>query len=151
MKYTTVTDLKYANASGSMINCQVNFENLGATPFTASANDLGHSAEIYSRATSGEFGVIQAYDSTEDNLSTTTQNEVQRQRRNALLVNLDLAISNPLRWASFSPETQTEYAIYRQALLDVPQQTGFPDNIEWPSVPNGYTEPVLVENFKYQI
>lgn len=151
MKYTTVTDLKYANTAGTMINCRVNFETLGIIPFTASANDLGHSAEIYSKAISGEFGIIQAYESTTDSVTTPTQAEIQRQRRNALLQNLDLAISNPLRWASFNSETQSEYAIYRQALLDVPQQLGFPDNIVWPIAPTGYTEPEFLEHFKYQI
>lgn len=28
------------------------------------------------------------------------------------------------------------WATYRQALRDVPQQSGFPDNIEWPVPPN---------------
>jgi chitodextrinase len=29
----------------------------------------------------------------------------------------------------------TKWAPYRQALRDVPQQAGFPDNIQWPSKP----------------
>lgn len=31
--------------------------------------------------------------------------------------------------------TRTTYATYRQALRDVPQQSGFPDNIVWPNKP----------------
>lgn len=31
--------------------------------------------------------------------------------------------------------TKDKWAPYRQALRDVPQQAGFPDNIQWPSKP----------------
>jgi hypothetical protein len=31
--------------------------------------------------------------------------------------------------------TRDKWAPYRQALRDVPQQAGFPDNIQWPSKP----------------
>lgn len=30
---------------------------------------------------------------------------------------------------------KTKYSAYRQALRDVPQQPGFPDNIQWPVKP----------------
>jgi hypothetical protein len=32
-------------------------------------------------------------------------------------------------------EQQQQLQTYRQALLDVPQQAGFPDTIEWPEKP----------------
>lgn len=31
--------------------------------------------------------------------------------------------------------TKDKWAAYRQALRDVPQQAGFPDNIQWPTKP----------------
>lgn len=34
-----------------------------------------------------------------------------------------------------APVDQAAWATYRQALRDVPQQAGFPDNITWPEVP----------------
>lgn len=42
---------------------------------------------------------------------------------------------NGLRWELLSEETKQEYRLYREALLDVPQQEGFPDNIIWPVKP----------------
>lgn len=36
---------------------------------------------------------------------------------------------------SDAPVDQAAWATYRQALRDVPQQAGFPDNITWPEVP----------------
>jgi len=35
-----------------------------------------------------------------------------------------------------APVDATVWATYRQALRDVPQQSGFPDEIEWPTPPN---------------
>lgn len=44
---------------------------------------------------------------------------------------------NPVRWNSLTAEQQQAWLEYRQALLDIPQQPGFPDNIEWPVQPPG--------------
>jgi len=35
-----------------------------------------------------------------------------------------------------APVVSLEWQSYRQALRDVPQQSGFPDDIEWPTPPN---------------
>ena len=57
-----------------------------------------------------------------------------RAQRDSLLVVVDAVVSNPLRWASLSSDKQNEWTVYRQALLDVPQQSGFPSTISWPPV-----------------
>jgi len=52
-----------------------------------------------------------------------------RQTRNALLSSCD--------WTQLN-DTQVDrnaWAIYRQALRDIPKQTGFPWNIDWPIAP----------------
>src|SRR5690625_4921630 len=58
--------------------------------------------------------------------------EQARAKRDGLLRELDAIVSNPLRWNEFTEAEQQELALYRQALLDVPQQEGFPDDIDWP-------------------
>ncbi len=42
---------------------------------------------------------------------------------------------NPMRWEALSEEQKDAWRAYRQALLDVPQQEGFPTNIVWPIIP----------------
>jgi len=42
---------------------------------------------------------------------------------------------NAVRWNTMSDQEKSNWTAYRQALLDVPQQPGFPDNIVWPTIP----------------
>lgn len=62
MNYTTVTNLRWADAQNTFLNCTVTFDAIGAVPFTASASDsTDHAQEIFSRAVAGDFGAITAY------------------------------------------------------------------------------------------
>jgi hypothetical protein len=56
-----------------------------------------------------------------------------RSQRDQLLSAVDQI--NPVWYASLTTEQQQELARYRQALLDVPQQLGFPAQLEWPAKP----------------
>ena len=58
-----------------------------------------------------------------------------RAQRDHLLSELDSIVSNPLRWNAFTEAEQQGLADYRQALLDVPQQEGFPTDVMWPTDP----------------
>ena len=58
-----------------------------------------------------------------------------RNYRNQLL-NQTVDQVNPIWYASLTTEQQQELATYRQALLNVPQQTGWPTTITWPTKPS---------------
>jgi hypothetical protein len=67
---------------------------------------------------------------TEDNL------QVMRVRDNRdFLLRSEVDALNPIRWELLSEEEKEAWRVYRQALLDVPQQEGFPWSIEWPVKP----------------
>jgi hypothetical protein len=61
--------------------------------------------------------------------------QAARNTRDAKLVDLDILVTNPLRWSEFSEAERQQLADYRLALLGVPQQDGFPNNIVWPTPP----------------
>lgn len=42
---------------------------------------------------------------------------------------------NYIRWSSMSQAEQDAWTVYRQALLEIPQQPGFPNDITWPQPP----------------
>ena len=53
-----------------------------------------------------------------------------------LVTDVDAIAGNALRWAELTSDQKTAWATYRQSLLDVPQQTGFPNSITWPTEPS---------------
>ena len=60
---------------------------------------------------------------------------VRKHRDSILESEVDPISSNALRWASMTAEQQQAWADYRQALLDIPQQSGFPHDVVWPTKP----------------
>lgn len=66
------------------------------------------------------------------NNSIFLPDNVRRQRNDLLKEVVDPVASNPLRWESLSVQAQENLRTYRQQLLDVPQQEGFPRNVVWP-------------------
>lgn len=65
MKYSLVKNCKWANAEHTVIECEVNFNNVTDeefSPFGASATDhYEHTKEIFARAVNGDFGDIAEY------------------------------------------------------------------------------------------
>tara|TARA_R110000744_G_scaffold125139_1_gene230781 strand:+ start:1179 stop:1457 length:279 start_codon:yes stop_codon:yes gene_type:complete len=60
----------------------------------------------------------------------------EREIRDKILVEeVDPIVSNTLRWNDMTDAKRLEWTNYRQALLDVPAQAGYPDNITWPTKP----------------
>jgi len=60
---------------------------------------------------------------------------VRDQRDVKLSSEVDPIVTNPLRWADLTTEKQNEWTQYRTDLLNVPQQAGFPNTINWPTKP----------------
>jgi hypothetical protein len=71
---------------------------------------------------------------TQDELDAALAAEVRADRDYRILT-VDQVVTNPLRWEALDAETQAAWATYRQALLDVPQQDGFPNTVTWPTKP----------------
>lgn len=73
---------------------------------------------------------------------TAEQQEMQvRAQRNSLL---DLSDWTQLPDAPLTAEKKQAWAEYRQALRDVPEQAGFPENVAWPSTPSAEGSDVSV-------
>ena len=62
----------------------------------------------------------------------------ERSKRNELLeTKIDPIAMNSLRWGDLNSVEQAAMAAYRQELLNVPQQAGFPKTHTWPNKPEG--------------
>lgn len=70
-------------------------------------------------------------------LVTARKSEAERSWRDQELVDfVDYYQARPLLWADLSDEQRAQIGAYRQALLDYPQQSGFPSGVR-PLRPQG--------------
>jgi|LakMenE18May11ns_1017448.scaffolds.fasta_scaffold9958650_5 hypothetical protein len=66
-------------------------------------------------------------------LNTELSQILSRITRNKMLEDIDRI--NPIWYASLNTDQQQQLIEYRQALLAVPQQSGFPETVTWPVKP----------------
>ena len=96
-------------------------------PFTYVADGSDDNDSDVSRAIS-----ILEYPESLDLYKRLNHEQDIRAKRNNLLSNTDHLIQSDY---PISDEKKQEIKVYRQALRDIPQQDGFPDNIVWPDKP----------------
>ena len=133
----TITEVRNAasmNAANTSIDVEINHPDYGWIPYLLT--DYDTDTTIDNDAVMALIGTdFAAYVApTAEELATAAAAEV-RSKRNQLLREVDVFVGNPLRWAALSSNEQTAWATYRTALLDVPQQSGFPSTITWPTAP----------------
>ena len=131
--------MNYRNAQyidTTCIDCEIEHPIHGWIPYTLDPADtdmtINNNDLLSAMAANGD---VAAYvPPTQEELTAKAAQSVRSQRDSYLLA-VDAIAGNALRWAALSEASQSEWATYRQALLDVPQQSGFPDNITWPQEP----------------
>lgn len=132
--------MEYRNAKyifNGWIDCEINHPQYGWIPFTCDPDDKGarfDTRELFDRMVT-EGNIAPYIPPTQEELDTAQSTRVRRERDNKLRYEVDPIISNPLRWAELTEEKKQEIANYRLALLAIPDQQGFPWNVEWPVSP----------------
>ena len=117
------------------IECEIEHPEYGWIPFTCDPNDTGALFD-----TAALFAEMQPHAApyvppTQEELDAMAAAQVRVERDRKLATEVDPIAGNALRWAGLSDEQRQAWAGYRQALLDIPQQVGFPHNVTWPSKP----------------
>ena len=126
---------KYYNDEG-VINCEIEHPDYGWIPYTLHPADTDMTVNNDDLlAAMAKVGDVAAYvPPTQAELDATLSAQL-RVERDSLLLDVDAIAGNALRWESLDANTQSAWRVYRQALLDVPQQTGFPNDVTWPIKP----------------
>lgn len=133
----TITEVRKAASLQSdnlRMDVEINHPDHGWIPYTLDSSDtdttinndevldlIGDDFAAYVPPTQAELDAAKA--------------ESVRSIRNALLLDVDSMVSNPLRWAELTSEQQSSWTQYRTDLLNVPQQYGFPYSVIWPTKP----------------
>jgi hypothetical protein len=122
------------------IDCEINHPKYGWIPYTCHSNDIGaefDTNDLYIRMNSDPTLIpyVAPPEPTQEEINIMLSKEA-RKKRNSLLVSIvDPIVSNPFRWNDMSEEKKQAYIQYRQDLLDITSQLGFPNNITWPTKP----------------
>ena len=132
----TITEVRSAQSLQSdnlRMDVEINHPTFGWIPYTVDPSDTDMTVDNAAilALVGNNFSAYVA--PTQAELDAALATQVRAQRDN-LLVGVDVIVSNPLRWADLSADKQNEWTVYRQALLDVPQQSGFPSTVVWPPV-----------------
>tara|TARA_R110001592_G_scaffold90833_1_gene266614 strand:+ start:275 stop:691 length:417 start_codon:yes stop_codon:yes gene_type:complete len=136
-----ITILQVRNAQSlqkdnTRMDVEINHPEFGWIPYTLDPSDTEttvNNDEIMSLIGT-DFAAYVA--PTQAKLDALEAESIRDKRDYILSTVVDLMVSNPLRWASLSSDKQAEWSNYRTNLLNVPQQSGFPNSITWPTEPS---------------
>jgi hypothetical protein len=134
MNYTNVITPQWANAEHTIIDCVVNFEGLGNTPFSANPNDIyDHGVEIFNNCVAGKYGVVAEYVPPAPYIATSEWNKT---RAVQLLANTDWVNQPDVTNTSNTPHllNLAEFVAYRNTIraIAVNPPSG---NLNWPTEP----------------
>jgi hypothetical protein len=136
---TEYRNAKVINEKGD-IDVEIKHPEYGWIPYTLDVDDTDMTIDNSALTTLiGADKTAYVAPTAEEILAKKSQ--IVRDNRNWLLGEADKVTYNPLRWAAMTSTEQSAWATYRQSLLDLPTQAGFPDTVTWPTRPDGkYTE-----------
>ena len=130
------TDAAWNDPNHKSFRVIVTLSNGDIYPFTylidgSDDNDGIVSVSVRNAYNNGELNIAEFPENEEDHEYSRKKSEIIH-RRNLLLSESDylMMVDYPI-----SDEKKQEIKVYRQALRDIPQQDGFPDNIVWPDKP----------------
>ena len=100
-----------------------------AIPSTSSSQYVKEKDPVFASGKWSKGWEVVSYTADELTAAENGRKDYQRDERNKLLAETD--------WTASSDVTMTDaMKTYRQALRDVPAQSGFPDTITWPTKPS---------------
>jgi len=133
---TQVRNAQSLNSDNTRFDVEINHPDFGWIPYTLDPSDTDNTvnnSELMSLI-GADFTAYVA--PTQAELDAETADQVRSDRDYKLLIEVDPLVTNPLRWAELTSDKQTEWSQYRTDLLNVPQQSGFPNTITWPTKPS---------------
>lgn len=132
---------KSLNEENSVIDVEINHPEFGWIPYTLRPDDPDGSIsndELLSMIGSDYAAYVPP---TSEEIIARQAAAVRAERDYLLQTVVDPIVSNNLRWTDMTDAQRTEWTDYRRALLDITDQSGFPQNVTWPTVPSSPTTP----------
>ena len=138
MTAITITEVRNAqslNAENTRFDVEINHPIFNWIPYTLNPEDtdmaIDNSELLNLIGTNYEAYVAP----TQEELDAELAASLRAQRDEKLVTEVDPMVSNPLRWNDLTEAKQTEWTQYRTDLLNLPEQSGFPNTVTWPTKP----------------
>lgn len=133
IEITEVRNAQSMNAENTQFDVEINHPDYGWIPYSIHPSDTDMTIDNTALLSLIGSDYVPFSQSDHDARVATM---VRVQRDSKLTNEVDPTVSNPLRWGDLSEQEQADVSAYRMALLDVPQQSGFPHTISWPTKPS---------------
>lgn len=132
IEITQIRNAVSLNAENTIFDLEINHPEFGWIPYSLHPDDSDNTidnADLLNLIGSNYSAFSQSdYDAK-------IAANVRHVRNLKLEQEVDPIVSNPLRWAEMTSEEQTTWSQYRTDLLNVPQQSGFPHDVTFPTKP----------------
>ena len=132
---TQVRNAVSLQADNRRMNVEINHPNFGWIPYTLdpSDTDMTIDNDAIMSLIGSNFAAYVA--PTQDELDAEAARNVRDKRNFLLQAEVDPIAGNALRWNDLTDAQRAAWTQYRTDLLNVPQQSGFPNNVTWPTKP----------------
>lgn len=138
MSQVTITEVRNAqslNAENTMFDVDINHPEYGWIPYGLNPDDTDMTVDnsVLLELIGTDFEAYVA--PTQAELDAELAANLRGQRDQKLLEEVDPLVTNPLRWAELTDAKQAEWTQYRTDLLNLSEQSGFPNSVTWPTKP----------------
>jgi len=138
MPTVTITEVRSAqslNADNTAFNLDINHPEHGWIPYTLNPDDTDMTVDnsVLLELIGSDYEAYVA--PTQAELDAELAADLRAQRNQKLVQEVDPLVTNPLRWGELTDDKQAEWTQYRTDLLNLPEQSGFPNSVTWPTKP----------------
>ena len=138
MPQVTITEVRNAqslNAENTAFDVEINHPEFGWIPYGLHPDDTDMTVDnsVLLELIGTDFEAYVA--PTQAELDAQLATGLRAERDDKLVNEVDPVVTNPLRWAELTDAKQAEWTQYRTDLLNLPDQSGFPNDITWPTKP----------------
>jgi hypothetical protein len=138
MPQVTITEVRNAqslNAENTAFDVEINHPEYSWIPYTLDPADTDMTVDnsVLLGLIGSDYAAYVA--PTAEEITAELAASVRGQRDGLLASDVDPIAGNALRWAALTSADREAWSDYREALLDLPAQAGFPNTVTWPTKP----------------
>lgn len=133
---TQVRNAQSLNPDNTSFDVEIKHPEFDWIPYTLNPDDEDMTVDnsVLLELIGSDFAAFVA--PTQEELDAELSEYLRYQRDQKLVEDVDPIVTNPLRWAELTDAKQAEWTQYRTDLLNLPDQSGFPNTVTWPTKPN---------------